>query len=149
MIGGQVLIIFVGGAAFDITRLNGKEWGLSIGLGAISVPWGALIRKFPDQWVAAALPWFIRKRWAPDTITPSALEEHRRATMELEDKRPPLRTLSTLRGDRARKNIRTGRGFKGYMHDQKLWAKEAVRKASVAVQGPPAKTTESARSQAI
>jgi len=38
MIGGQILIIFVGGEAFKITPLNGKEWGLSIGLGAISLP---------------------------------------------------------------------------------------------------------------
>ncbi|KAA8623896.1 hypothetical protein SMACR_08979 [Sordaria macrospora] len=56
MIGGQVLIIFVGGEAFKITRLNGKEWGMSIGLGAISVPWGALIRKFPDRWAEAIVP---------------------------------------------------------------------------------------------
>ncbi|AEO60434.1 hypothetical protein MYCTH_2309634 [Thermothelomyces thermophilus ATCC 42464] len=56
MIGGQVLIIFVGGEAFKITRLNGKEWGLSIGLGAISLPWGALIRKFPDAWAEAMVP---------------------------------------------------------------------------------------------
>ncbi|ROW04736.1 hypothetical protein VMCG_04813 [Cytospora schulzeri] len=149
MIGGQVLIIFVGGAAFEITRLNGKEWGLSIGLGAISIPWGILIRKFPDRWAAAALPWFIRKRWAPETITPDKLEAHKRNTMELEDNpRPPLRSLSTLRGDRVRKNIRTGRGFRNYMHDQKVKAKEAVRRASVAagVHGSPVKNVESMQS---
>ena len=58
MIGGQVLIIFVGGEAFRIVPLNGKEWGLSIGLGAISLPWGALIRKFPDEWADALVPRF-------------------------------------------------------------------------------------------
>ncbi|KAK7738324.1 plasma membrane calcium [Cytospora paraplurivora] len=147
MIGGQVLIIFVGGAAFDIVRLDGKEWGLSIGLGAISIPWGALIRKFPDRWIAAVLPWFIRKRWAPETITPNTLEAHRRDTTDLElDNRPPLRTLSTLRGERVRKNLRTGSGLKVYMHEQKAKAKEAVRKASVAVHGPPVKNIESAQS---
>ena len=41
MIGGQVLIIFVGNEAFKITPLNGKEWGLSVGLGALSLPIGA------------------------------------------------------------------------------------------------------------
>lgn len=149
MIGGQVLIIFVGGAAFEITRLSGKEWGLSVGLGAISIPWGILIRKFPDRWVAAALPWFIRKRWAPETITPDKLEAHRRNTMGVgEDVRPPLRSLSTLRGDRVRKNLRTGRGFREYMHDQKVKAKVAVRKASVAagVHGSPVKNVESTQS---
>lgn len=56
MIGGQVLIIYFGGEAFKITRLNGEEWGLSIGLGAISIPWGALIRMFPDAWAEAMIP---------------------------------------------------------------------------------------------
>jgi hypothetical protein len=55
MTGGQILIIFVGGDAFEIVRLNGKEWGLSIGLGAISVSWGAVIRLRPDEWIAACL----------------------------------------------------------------------------------------------
>src|SRR3569833_1294256 len=63
MIGGQVLIIFVGGESFMIVRLDGMEWGLSIGLGALSLPWGALIRLFPDHWLAAMLPWFIRDKW--------------------------------------------------------------------------------------
>ena len=55
-IGGQALIIHVGGEAFRITPLNGKEWGLSVGLGAMSVPWGALIRKFPDAWARGSDP---------------------------------------------------------------------------------------------
>ncbi|PVI07713.1 calcium ATPase, partial [Periconia macrospinosa] len=50
MIGGQVLIIFVGREAFKVVPLDGKEWGLSVGLGAMSLPWGALIRLFPDAW---------------------------------------------------------------------------------------------------
>lgn len=56
MVGGQVLIIFVGGEAFRIVPLNGKEWGLSVGLGAISLPWGAIIRMFPDAWASALVP---------------------------------------------------------------------------------------------
>lgn len=147
MIGGQVLIVFVGGAAFEITRLNGMEWGLSIGLGAISIPWGVLIRKLPDQWVVAALPWFLRRRWAPKTMIPDTLEAHRHSSMKLEvDNRPPLRTLSTLRGDRVRKNLRMGRGFRDYMHDQKTKAKDVARRASEAVHGPPVKPFESAQS---
>jgi len=49
MIGGQIIISFVGKEAFKIVPLDGKEWGLSIGLGAISLPWGAAIRLFPDS----------------------------------------------------------------------------------------------------
>lgn len=118
MIGGQVLIIFVGGEAFKINRLDGKEWGLSIGLGAISIPWGAAIRLFPDSWVAAALPWFIRKKWAPETIS-SDLEEQHRA--EVDGIHPPLRVLTGIRGARARKNMRVG--MREYLHEKKVQAK--------------------------
>ena len=53
MIGGQVLIIFVGGEAFQVTPLKGWEWGCSIGLGAVSLPAGALARMLPDRWFSA------------------------------------------------------------------------------------------------
>ncbi|KAK3350316.1 hypothetical protein B0T25DRAFT_592231 [Lasiosphaeria hispida] len=52
----NVLIIFIGSDAFKIYPLNGKEWGLSIGLGVILVSWGTLIYKFPDPWAAAFIP---------------------------------------------------------------------------------------------
>jgi Ca2+-transporting ATPase len=44
MIGCQVLILFVGGRAFSITRLNPAQWGYSLVLGALSIPVGAVIR---------------------------------------------------------------------------------------------------------
>ncbi|GJC91955.1 calcium-transporting ATPase [Colletotrichum higginsianum] len=116
MIGGQVLIIFVGGDAFQIKPLNGKEWGLSVGLGAISIPFGVLIRLIPDAWVAACLPWFIRKKWAPETISDKRLEEHRRFADGLE---PPLRTHTGLRGRRAESHI----PFRQRVHDVKVHAK--------------------------
>ncbi|KKA30127.1 hypothetical protein TD95_002001 [Thielaviopsis punctulata] len=63
MVGGQILIIFKGGEAFKITALTGKEWGLSIGLGAISLPWGVVIRMFPDEWFMAMIPGRLRRWW--------------------------------------------------------------------------------------
>ncbi|KAK1451790.1 calcium-translocating P-type ATPase [Colletotrichum melonis] len=119
MIGGQVLIIFKGGEAFQIHALNGKEWGLSIGLGAISLPWGAFIRLIPDAWVASCLPWFIRKKWAPDTISEKRLEEHRKFTGGLE---PPLRTHTGLRGRRAQEHM----PFRQRMHNVKVHAKAKI-----------------------
>jgi len=146
MVGGQVLIIFVGGEAFKITPLNGKEWGLSIGLGAISVPWGAVIRTFPDAWAAAMAPHFqiplpniwpfkgiVKKRRAAaagagvDAEKPPLSEEERRKITDSSDSdafeapEPPLRTLTSIRGRRATTHIR--RGFREYMHDQKTKVK--------------------------
>lgn len=68
MVGGQVLIIFVGGAAFKITRLDGIQWAISIVIGAVSLPVGAVIRCIPDKWVAALLPTALRETWAPETM---------------------------------------------------------------------------------
>jgi len=47
MIGCQVLIIFVGGRAFSITKLNPAQWGYSLVLGALSIPVGAVIKIIP------------------------------------------------------------------------------------------------------
>ncbi|KXX78339.1 Calcium-transporting ATPase 2 [Madurella mycetomatis] len=139
MVGGQVLIIFVGGQAFSITPLDGKEWGLSIGLGAISLPWGAVIRKFPDEWAAAMVPkinlprisLFRKKRKQTDIEKPPLSEEEqarlKQADMAIEsdtdgsEPTRPLRTLTSIRGKRAETHIR--RGFREYMHDQKAKVK--------------------------
>lgn len=44
----QVLIVFVGGAAFQVTRIPGREWGISIALGVVSIPLGVLVRCLPN-----------------------------------------------------------------------------------------------------
>ncbi|KAJ2926822.1 hypothetical protein H1R20_g10267, partial [Candolleomyces eurysporus] len=45
----QVVIIFVGGAAFQVTPIGGREWGISLALGFVSIPWGAIIRCMPNR----------------------------------------------------------------------------------------------------
>lgn len=136
MIGGQVLIIFVGGAAFGIRPLTGKEWGMSIGLGAISVPWGILIRKFPDAWAAALTPHIkfpklrLRKSKKKDDLEKTSEDAEAQKSKDLatdsESERfgPPLRTLTSIRGKRASTHIR--RGFREYMHDKKTQVKDKV-----------------------
>lgn len=44
----QVLIVFVGGAAFQVVRIGGREWGISLALGFVSIPWGVIIRCMPN-----------------------------------------------------------------------------------------------------
>ena len=136
MVGGQVLIIFVAGDAFKIKPLDGKEWGMSIGLGAISLPWGALIRKFPDLWVAKMLPKRMRRRYAPDSLPeserqPEALPAAEKPvdtdTDDEQHFRPPLRMLTSIRGSRVEKNIHNRRHFRDRMHDYKAKIKETVR----------------------
>ncbi|RDW78918.1 putative calcium transporting ATPase (Pmc1) [Aspergillus mulundensis] len=51
MVGGQILIIFVGGAAFGVTRLSGKQWGVCLGFAVVCVPWAAVLKFVPDRYV--------------------------------------------------------------------------------------------------
>ncbi|EQL02750.1 ATPase, P-type, calcium-transporting, PMCA-type [Ophiocordyceps sinensis CO18] len=64
MCGGQVLIIFVGGAAFQIAE-GGQDaalWGIALILGVFSIPVGVVIRLIPDGVVAALVPDFLKSR---------------------------------------------------------------------------------------
>jgi Ca2+-transporting ATPase len=49
MCGGQVLIVEVGGAAFQVTRIYGRDWAISIIAGLLSFPIGVLVRLIPTE----------------------------------------------------------------------------------------------------
>lgn len=72
MMGGQVLIMFVGGEAFKIVRLTGRQWAISVILGLLSIPVGALIRLIPDQAFDAIIPWSAI-RLAKEYLSPASL----------------------------------------------------------------------------
>lgn len=61
MVGGQTLIIFVGGQAFHVHRQFGDQWGVAIVLGAISIPVGVVIRLIPDEFASKLCPGFIKR----------------------------------------------------------------------------------------
>ena len=50
MVGGQIMIIFVGGQAFSITTINGVQWAICILCALPCMLWAILIRLFPDAW---------------------------------------------------------------------------------------------------
>ncbi|OJJ38795.1 hypothetical protein ASPWEDRAFT_342168 [Aspergillus wentii DTO 134E9] len=57
MIGGQILIIFVGGRAFSVVRLTGDQWAYSLVLGFLSIPIGFAIRLIPDVICERVFSW--------------------------------------------------------------------------------------------
>ncbi|KAK6499708.1 plasma membrane calcium [Arthrobotrys musiformis] len=88
MIGGQVLIMYVGGAAFSITHISGSQWAICIVCAAVSLPWAVVIRLIPDEavrsgwvfclplvrfigrvwdffarWVLSPIGWVFRNTW--------------------------------------------------------------------------------------
>ncbi len=52
----QILIMFVGGKSFSVSRQTGAMWGTAIICGMISLPWGVVIRIIPDEWVIKIFP---------------------------------------------------------------------------------------------
>ena len=102
MVGGQILIVFVGGAAFQVTPINGIYWAISIIIGSLALPVGVIVRTIPTAPVERMM---IKMRLYPD---PSALPE---VAPESEDAQwnegitkviDNLKVLSTVRGGRTR-----------------------------------------------
>lgn len=49
MVGGQILIVYVGGAAFGVTPLGGLQWGVCIICAVCCLPWAVVLRTIPDK----------------------------------------------------------------------------------------------------
>ena len=52
MVAGQIMIIFVGGQAFQITRINGSQWAISILCALPCLLWAVGLRCIPDRYAA-------------------------------------------------------------------------------------------------
>ncbi|KAK2752760.1 hypothetical protein FQN55_005892 [Onygenales sp. PD_40] len=100
IVGGQVMIIFVGGQAFHVKRLNSVEWGISVVLGLLSIPIAVIIRLIPDGFVRKLIPpiWRLKKKGPQVYVT----DEERRFEWNpaLEEIRDQLTFLKAVRGGR-------------------------------------------------
>lgn len=100
MVGGQVMIIFVGGKAFNVVHLNGAQWAYSIVLGMLSIPVGAVIRLIPDELVIRLIPTYMRSRPQKPEVLISDEEEHFRFPKPLSDVKDELSFLKKVKGGR-------------------------------------------------
>lgn len=50
MVGGQILIVFVGGRAFQITKIDGTQWAICILSALPCLLWAVVLRIMPDRW---------------------------------------------------------------------------------------------------
>jgi P-type Ca2+ transporter type 2C len=100
IVGGQLLIVFIGGAAFAVHRLNGAQWGYSIVLGLLSMPVAVIIRLIPDELVSRIVSVIPRRHKS----TPSFMFEDDDRVQEwnpaIEDIREELTFLKRVRGGR-------------------------------------------------
>jgi Ca2+-transporting ATPase len=97
MIGGQTLIIFVGGVAFKVTRLNGPQWGYSIVLGALSLPVGVIVRLIPDELIRKCIPDFFRRKRNPEVVVSDEDYQWNQGLLEIRDE---LAFIKKVRGGR-------------------------------------------------
>ncbi|TVY75650.1 Calcium-transporting ATPase [Lachnellula suecica] len=100
MVGGQVMIIFVGGKAFNVVRLNGAQWAYSIVLGFLSIPIGAVIRLIPDELILNLIPDYIKNRPKGPELRISDEEEVFRFPKPLADVKEELSWLKRVKGGR-------------------------------------------------
>lgn len=62
LVGGQVLIMLLGGAAFKVVHLNAREWTVSVGIGSLSLVGGMLLRLIPDSVIDQLTPGIVKRR---------------------------------------------------------------------------------------
>ncbi|KAH0284466.1 calcium transporting P-type ATPase-like protein [Aureobasidium namibiae CBS 147.97] len=99
MIGGQVMIMFVGGRAFSVERLTGEQWAYSVGLGAISIPVGIIIRLIPDELVVRLVPAWLKRKAAPKLVVEDEERpfEYSQALLDIRDE---LAFIKRIKGGR-------------------------------------------------
>lgn len=103
MVGLQILIIFVGGKAFSVERLDARGWGYSIAFGFLSIPIGAAIRCVPDELVRKFVPEFLLRSddaTATPELTIEDAEEQSTIPKPLTDVREELSFLKKMKGGR-------------------------------------------------
>ncbi|KAK0628879.1 hypothetical protein B0T17DRAFT_588865 [Bombardia bombarda] len=105
MCGGQVLIIMVGGRAFDIApeKQTPAMWAYAIVLGALSIPIGMVIRLVPDALLERLVPDFLKRRAhskVPGLTVSDDEERFSSYPMVLADVRDELAFLKRIKGGR-------------------------------------------------
>ncbi|KAJ5904063.1 ATPase P-type K/Mg/Cd/Cu/Zn/Na/Ca/Na/H-transporter [Penicillium tannophilum] len=101
IIGGQVLIIFVGGQAFSVKRLDqGSQWAVSLVLGAISLPIAVIIRLIPDSFASKLVPQFWHRKKAGPELVVSDEDRRYEWNPALEEIRDQLAFIKIVRGGR-------------------------------------------------
>lgn len=104
MCGGQVLIVFVGGRAFNIASpgQTGMMWGTAILLGFLSIPIGIVIRLIPDSLCEKLVPESLKRR-ANSKVPEFTIEDEERFQhypAPFTDVRDELTFMKKLKGGR-------------------------------------------------
>ncbi|KAJ7494644.1 Ca-transporting ATPase [Mycena galericulata] len=100
-IGAQILIVFFGGAAFEVTTIGGREWGISLALGVVSIPLGVLVRLLPSDPFERLFKW-LGLLGSPDILPTTAPNPDNVGWNAITRVRDNLGTFANVRGGRVR-----------------------------------------------
>ncbi len=106
----QILIVFVGGSAFQVSKITGPYWVISLGLGLVVLPLGALIRCIPNEPIEKSLKYC---GLLPYTDAEDELEQWNNPAINRV--RANLATYAKIRGGRLRRS-----SFAGMSRSQQL-----------------------------
>lgn len=68
MVAGQIMIVFVGGEAFNITKIDGTQWAICLVCAIFCLPFAVLIRCLPDRQFEICFNFVVKvfaAIWAP------------------------------------------------------------------------------------
>jgi Ca2+-transporting ATPase len=103
IIGGQVLIVFLGGKAFAVQRLDQpSQWAVSVLLGALAVPMGIMIRLVPDKVISTLILHMWSRPSSPELVDATGESRHDGGDLAMDESREQLAFMKTVRGGRLR-----------------------------------------------
>ncbi|KAJ7052601.1 Ca-transporting ATPase [Mycena amicta] len=100
-IAAQIIIVFVGKAAFSVTPIHGREWGISLALGFVSIPLGALVRLMPSEPFERVFKW-VGLLGRPEVLPTTAPNPDNVGWTAITRVRDNLNTFANVRGARVR-----------------------------------------------
>ncbi|KAJ5379628.1 calcium ion P-type ATPase [Penicillium cosmopolitanum] len=102
IIGGQIMIIFLGGQAFSVHCLDQpSQWAVSVLLGALTVPIGVMLRLIPDKVISRVIIYIWNRAKGPELDVPGE-ERHYGWDLALEGIRDQPSFMKKIRGGRLR-----------------------------------------------
>lgn len=102
IIGGQIMIIFLGGKAFSVRCLDQpSQWAVSVLLGALTVPIGVMIRLIPDKLIFKVIMYVWPRAKGPGRDV-SGESRHYGWDLALEGIRDQPAFMKKVRGGRLR-----------------------------------------------
>jgi Ca2+-transporting ATPase len=133
MVGGQILIVFVGGSAFVVKRLPWEGWVISILVGALSIPVAFLTRKFIPDYLFRFPKWLWWLSWAKlerQSGKPSRKKEYVR-TDSSDDRDIFARAVSSKLQKQFNRGRRTNLVTQGFLHPLRRRSQSSVAAAVI------------------